>query len=131
MGEKETKPKYFKVAGITFKRPGSKKTGLDIIDQYAGHGSKFALQREPTNEFDKNAIQVRQVFGNGGSVVLGYVPNNEHTNPPYIANTFAPLMDAGEEIKVSFSRKFTNEKTGECRGLQLRYETTMIPITKD
>jgi hypothetical protein len=113
MGEKETKPKYFKIAGVSFRRPGSKKTGLDIIDQYAGQGAKFQVQREPTNKYDENAVQVRQVFGNGGSVVLGYVPKN-------LAAEFSPLMDAGEEIPVSFSQKFIS-KDGECRGLQLKY----------
>jgi hypothetical protein len=121
MGEKETKTQYFKVAGITFKRPDSENTGLDIIDQYTGHGADIRLEREPTNQYDENAIQVRQVFKNGVSVQLGYVPNNKYSKPHFLANTLAPLMDVGEEIKVSFSQKLIDKK-GECRGLQLKYK---------
>jgi hypothetical protein len=108
------KAKYFNVQGITFKRPPSKLTGLDLIKKYSGHAAKYKLKREPDNDYDKNAIQVKQVFKNGGSIHIGYVPKE-------LAAELAPLLDDGDVIEPKFSQCFINEKTGEIRGMQLKY----------
>lgn len=105
---------YFTVVGITFKREGTKQTGLDTISKYTRHGVDLRLEREPDNPYDKNAIKVKQHFKNGGSAQLGYVPSE-------LAKTFAPLMDDGQTIEVKFNQKFMS-KSGECRGLQLKFK---------
>jgi hypothetical protein len=107
--------KSFKVVGVTHKdNPGDTMTRLDKISRYCHHGSKFSLVREPENEFDGNAIAVRQFFKGGGSVRLGYIAKA-------LAVELAPKIDAGWEPNVKFGMKFINDE-GECHGLQLRYE---------
>ena len=101
--------KAFKLAGVTFEGR------LEKISKYCGHGSTFILEREPENKFDKNAINVKQVFKSGGQMSIGYVPKAT-------AAEFAPMMDAGWIPVVKFGRKFINDKTGDCKGMQLRYE---------
>jgi len=114
--------KTFNVAGVYAKEhPGETMTRLDKIAKYVSHGSTFILDREPSNEFDFNAIAVRQVFKSGASIRLGYVPNNKKRGK-MIADKLAPLMDAGWEPNVKFGMKFIDESTGRCTGLQLRYE---------
>jgi len=108
--------KTFSVEGVDLKNHESETmTRLDIISKYCGHGSTFFLKREPENEYDQNAIQVRQKFKSGASVLLGYVPKDK-------AAEFAPLIDSGWEPKLQFGRKFIDEKSGDCRGMQIRYE---------
>jgi len=117
---KMEKMKTFNVAGVTFKNnPSDAMRRIDMISKYCGHGSTFKLRREPKNKYSKNAIAVRQVFKSGGWILLGYVPDNKK-NP--LAKELAPLMDDGWEPAVKFGRKFIDEDTGECKGLQLRYE---------
>ncbi len=108
--------KAFNVVGVMFKEnPGDKMTRLDKIAKYCHHGSAFDLLREPSNEYDDNAIEVRQYFKDGGSIRLGYVPRE-------LSAQIAPKIDRGWEPVVKFGRKFIDEETTECRGLQLRYE---------
>jgi len=117
--------KSFNVAGVQAKNKKSDSmTRLDMIIRYVSHGSTFRLEREPENKFDKNAIAVRQVFKSGSSIVLGYVPNNKKRGN-LLADELAPLMDEqGWVPSVKFGRAHVDEKTGEVRGLQLRYEVT-------
>lgn len=114
--------KAFKVMGLFHKNGSQTKLGIEIVEKYTGHGSKFVLVREPDNEFDRNAIVVKQQFKSGNSVRLGYVPKDE-------AAEWAPLMDDHGWIPVvKFGRKFIKKFTegGElktkCTGMQLRYE---------
>ena len=114
------KMKTFNVTGVTFRNnPTDTMRRIDMISKYCGHGSKFELQREPENSHSNYAIAVRQVFKSGGSILLGYVPDNKK-NP--LAKELALLMDDGWKPAVEFGRKFIDEDTGECKGLQLRYE---------
>jgi len=114
--------KTFNVAGVYAKEhEGETMRRVDKIAKYAHHGSTIILDREPGNEFDINAIAVRQVFKSGASIRLGYVPNNKKRGK-LLADKLAPLMDAGWEPVVKFGRKFIDEQTCECKGLQLRYE---------
>ena len=112
--------KGFNVAGITHKNDGMKITRLQWVGRYVLGGSKFALEREPNNKCDKNAIKVIHILKSGQQIQLGYVPNRP---PRKLADELAPLMDAGWIPVVSFGRVHVNEETGEHRGLQLRYET--------
>ena len=86
---------------------------MEHISKYVMRGSKFRLAREPENEYDPNAIAVKQVFKNGGEVMLGYVPKE-------LAAEWAPLMDAGWVPEVIFGMMYVDEKTGDHKGLQLR-----------
>jgi hypothetical protein len=114
--------KTFNVAGVTYKnRPKDKLTRLEMISRYCSYPSTFKLEREPDNKFDSNAIKVKQVFKSGNSITIGYVPNRSGKK---LADEIGPLMDQFDwQPVVKFGRKFINEDTGECQGLQLRYET--------
>ena len=86
---------------------------MEHISKYVTRGSKFRLAREPANPYDPNAIAVKQVFKNGGEVMLGYVPKD-------LAAEWSSLMDAGWVPEVIFGMMYVDEKTGEHKGLQLR-----------
>lgn len=108
--------KTFNVAGVTFKEhKGETMTRLDKIAKYANQGSVFGLVRDPSNEFDFNAIEVRQYFKSGASIRIGYVPKKVNAE-------LAGRMDAGWEPNIKFGRKFIDEETCELKGFQLRYE---------
>jgi len=111
---------YFSVAGIY--HPISENMDVirrDWIAKYCVNGSRFELEREPDNEVDKNAIKIIHVLAKSGRrICIGYVPNRPGKK---IADEFAPLMDQGWVPKVRFSIKYIDEKTGECKGLQLSY----------
>ena len=90
------------------------------ISKYVMRGSKFRLAREPENKYDinpitqqSNAIAVKQVFKNGGEVMLGYVPKE-------LAAQWAPQIDSGWVPEVIFGMMYVDEKTGDHKGLQLR-----------
>ena len=83
------------------------------ISKYVTRGSKFRLARDPENEYDPNAIAVKQVFKTGGEVMLGYVPRE-------MAEKWASLMDSGWVPHAIFGMMYVDEKTGEHKGLQLR-----------
>jgi len=108
--------KAFNVVGVTYKdHPGETMRRVDKIAKYAKQGSVFGLVRDPSNEYDFNAIEVRQYFKSGASIRLGYVPRE-------LAKKLAPAMDKGWEPKVQFGRKFIDKATCEVKGFQLRYE---------
>jgi len=112
--------KTFNVAGITHRNDGMKITRLEWVGKYVMHGAKFALEREPDNEWDKNAIKVIHVLKSGKRMCIGYVPNSVKKK---LADEFAPLIDDGWVPVVTLGMLYVNEETGEHRGLQLRYET--------
>lgn len=108
--------KTFNVAGVTFKEhPSETMRRIDKISKYSGHGSTFGFVRDPGNEYDFNAIEVRQYFKSGASIRIGFVPKK-------INSGLAEKLDNGWEPNIKFGRKFIDEQTGECKGLQLRYE---------
>jgi hypothetical protein len=108
--------KTFNVVGVNFKdHEGETMRRIDKIARYSKQGSAFAMQRDPSNEYDFNAIEVRQYFKSGASIRIGYVPRQ-------LAKKLAPAMDKGWEPEVQFGRKFIDKATCECMGLQLRYE---------
>lgn len=111
---------YFNIAGIYHPISESMKMWrVDWIAKYVVRGSRFILEREPDNEADENAIKVLQVLSSTGKRIhLGYVPNS---GTKRIADEFAPLMDMGWMPKISFSMKYVDEATGECKGLRLSY----------
>jgi hypothetical protein len=114
--------KSFYVAGIYHKnKETDKQRRIDFIQKYSGVKSKFKLEREPGNQYDANAIMIKQVFKSGGSVCIGYVPNSKKKR---LADQLAPLMDEhGLKVKVLFGRRWIDEKSGELKGLMLRYKT--------
>ena len=80
-----------KVAGISRHQ--------DLLENVLHH-TFFILCREPDNPFDKNAIAVKA----WGKHELGYVPK-------YLAETLAPLLDAGKvSRKATFVRKNVSTK---------------------
>jgi hypothetical protein len=120
-------PYSFNVAGVSFENRCEK------IQKYVYRGSKFVLEMEPDNQFDGNAVMVRQVFKRGGKFTVGYVPRKD-------AAKLTRLLVAGEKFKVSFVvmhiREAVKEKTeaeilkeaesgegkvaGVCVGLRLK-----------
>ena len=120
------KMKTFNVAGVFAKEhPVETMRRIDKIAKYSSAGSTFGFVRDPSNEFDSNAIEVRQYFKSGASIRIGFVPNNK-SRGNMLADELAPLMDNGWEPVVKFGRKFIDETTGECRGLQLRYSLRAV-----
>lgn len=86
------------------------------IHRYVVRGSKFVLEREPTNEYDENAIRVLLSVRKGAHLLdLGYVPRQR-------AAEIAPLMDAGGEFEATFRTKIISRKTGGLIGLYLNLE---------
>ena len=84
-------PLTSKVAGIA-----RHQTALEFVLR----GTFFILCREPDNPFDKNAIAVKA----RGKYMLGYIPR-------YVAESLAPLLDAGKvSRKATFVRKNVSEK---------------------
>lgn len=76
---------------------------------------RLELLREPTNKHDKNAIQV--LWGPGRQ--LGWVPRQ-------LAETLAPLMDAGTEVICRKAPPL--QRFGAFRGiLELAYLTEDAP----
>ena len=102
-------PYSFNVAGVTFEGRCEK------IQKYVFRNSKFVLQMEPDNQFDKNAIMVRQEFKSGGKMTLGYVPRKD-------AAQLTQLLVAGEKFKVSFVVMHIRDDDGVCVGLRLKIE---------
>ena len=78
-----------KLAGVTF---GSRQ---HYIKEYARHGQKFWLIREPDNKFDSNAIRV---CVSKYKADVGYIPKK-------LASDLAPVLDSGIDLKVVFFMK--------------------------
>ena len=106
----------FAVAGTQHANEGMKITRIEWIRKYVMYGAKFALVRDPDNEFDPNAIKVKHLLKSGKKMTIGFVPNN--TRRP-LASEWAPLMDEYNwDPKVTLSQKLVAEKDNEERGLK-------------
>lgn len=126
MGKKEYQSRKFgsfNVHGCRYRNDGMKMTRIQWIKKYVVYGSRFALEREPDNEHDKNAIKIRHLLKSGKRMMIGYVPRK-------LAVEWAPLMDElGWSPEIFFQIKFIAEKDneekdimiGDCTGLKLRY----------
>ena len=78
--------RQFSVVGLHI---GRRWEGLNMIRP----GHALALHREPTNEYDPNAIGVWWTGEKSKGFQLGYVPRG-------LAAEIAPLIDAGIAVKV-------------------------------
>ena len=97
----------FKVAGLFV---GDRKKN---VMRYVSNRSRFVLQREPENKYDKNAVLVKlPVRGGQYALDIGHVPRE-------LAARIAPLMDDGSEFCATFRAKIMNEKTGKLIDLWL------------
>jgi hypothetical protein len=81
-----------KVAGVSF---GNRQEALKRLKQYDVDKIKIQLEREATNEHDKNAIQVVVSVKDKGNYIIGYIPKT-------LAQLLAPLIDYGKSIKATF-----------------------------
>lgn len=89
MPKKYKSRRYFQIAvhGVKYRNDGMDMTRLDWIRKYVQYGSRFALEREPDNEHDKNAIKIKHILKKSGrKITVGYVPRKE-------AAEWAPIMD--------------------------------------
>lgn len=85
---------YTHVAGVSF---NNRKAVLAMVDDAMQDKTEFhtRFEREPDNEFDKNAVKVNVYFGaieDTKPIQLGYLPAE-------IAKLIAPLLDRGIDIK--------------------------------
>lgn len=85
---------YANVAGVSYnnRKAVLAQVATALADKAEMH-TRF--EREPNNEYDKNAVKVMVYFGaieNTKPVQLGYVPAD-------IAKKIAPILDKGIEIK--------------------------------
>ena len=62
---------------------------------YAPESISINLEREPGNEYDKNAVAVYAAVEGGGSFCVGYLPKT-------LAALIAPLLDAGKAVGALF-----------------------------
>jgi hypothetical protein len=102
-------PYSFNVAGVSFEKRCEK------IQKYVYRSTKFVLEMEPDNQFDGNAVMVRQLFKSGGKLTLGYVPRKN-------AAKLTRCLVAGEKFKVSFVVMHIRDEDGTCVGLRLKIE---------
>jgi hypothetical protein len=95
--------KDFSIVGSSFKQGGQ------LVDSLKP-GEVLFLVREPTNQYDKNAVLVIKKLpptpdGQKRHATLGYVPRG-------MAVLIAPLMDAGVNV---IARKAPNKLYGVCQ----------------
>jgi hypothetical protein len=100
-------PYSFNVAGVSFEGRCEK------IQKYVFRSTKFVLEMDPDNQFDGNAVMVRQVFKSGGKLTLGYVPRKD-------AAKLTRCLVAGEKFRVSFVVMHIRDEDGKCVGLRLK-----------
>ena len=82
-----------------------------VLGLFTGANRRLRLQREPRNEYDKNAIEVIGLWGTSKSGKIGYIPRD-------IAEELAPLMDNGETVVATID-KIILHRPGEWFGLEL------------
>lgn len=82
-----------KVSGVTH---GKRQKALEHLSRYKPEDIRIFLQREKTNTFDKNAVQVIASVRNKGAYVIGYLPRA-------LALFIAPLLDTGSTIKSEYN----------------------------
>ena len=85
---------YTNVAGVSY---NNRKAVLTLVKDAMANKTEIhtRLEREPNNEYDKNAVKVNVYFGaieDTTPVQLGYLPAD-------LAKKVAPIMDKGIEIK--------------------------------
>lgn len=85
---------YTNVAGVSYNN--RKAVLAQVVTAFADKAEIHTrLEREPNNEYDKNAIKVNVYFGSIEDTIpvqLGYLPAD-------LAKKVAPIMDKGIEIK--------------------------------
>lgn len=72
--------------------------GIEELEPHLNIDDRLNFYREPNNQYDKEAIVIKNVDG----IKIGYVPKNDNV-------IFARLMDAG---KLIFGKIVTKEKQG-------------------
>lgn len=104
------------VAGVTHMNEQIKMSRLEWIRKYVQYGSRFALQREPDNPHDPNAIKILHVLKKSGrKIEVGYVPRKK-------AAEWAPLMDNhGWNPELYFGRRYLieTEEAAEKFGMEI------------
>ena len=81
-----------KATGVTH---GNRQTLIERLTRYAPEDISVTLQREKSNAYDKNAVQIVAAVRGKGSAVIGYI-NRE------LAAALAPLLDKGVQIASRF-----------------------------
>ena len=106
-------PKQFKVAGVSF-RDDYPNNLLKLGQECGGdHALAATLVRDPSNDFDPNAIEVH--VEEGGSI--GYIPAEA-------AKSLAPLLDSGQHVEVEawirIDKRHPNRPGAEVRVAPLK-----------
>jgi len=103
-----------KVAGVTYEnRQDTIKDLNEVVDE-------LELVREPSNQYDENAIKIMIKESN---IDIGYVPRN-------VAKALAPIMDSGEyEIQVTDCLKKQGKHTSIGAELLLRVKPKNYNLT--
>jgi hypothetical protein len=91
----------FMVAGVTYQGRA------DLIDQYLRPEQAVFLLREPTNSYDRNAVEIRTVH----NVQIGYVPRE-------YAAEMAGMLDAGFR-QIAYCTKILEGKRAPIPVVQL------------
>lgn len=107
-----------KVVGVTFKnRDGSDRQ--NSLRHAQVHGIEYmVLEREPRNEYDRNAIKVC-FLSRDRHVHIGYIGNTKQEGDRAgLASRLAPLMDAGYKFSVR-PAYYQGGADGESLGLTI------------
>ena len=81
-----------KVAGVTV---GRRQEALENLTKYDADLISVNLERDATNEYDRNAIKVIITVKGKGSYFMGFVPRT-------LAAMLAPLIDANKAVRATF-----------------------------
>lgn len=81
-----------KVAGVSF---GNRQKVLERLTHYEADNISISLEREASNQFDKNAVAVKVSVKDKGSYIIGYLDRR-------LASIIAPLIDYGKNIIAKF-----------------------------
>ena len=81
-----------KVAGVTY---GNRQRAIERLAMYAPEAVSIRLEREQSNDHDRNAVAVWAAVEGKGSYHMGYLPRA-------LAAFIAPLMDAGKAVNALF-----------------------------
>ncbi|MCL2124086.1 MAG: HIRAN domain-containing protein, partial [Desulfovibrionaceae bacterium] len=81
-----------KVAGVTY---GNRQKAIQHLARYAPEAVSIRLEREQSNEHDRNAVAVYAAVEGKGAYHMGHLPRA-------LAAFIAPLMDAGKAVGALF-----------------------------
>lgn len=96
-----------RAAGTTF---GNRQERLQFLKQFPQEDLIVTLEREPNNQYDKNAIRIMvHILSIAKKTVIGYIPKG-------LTNELAKVLDMGILVKASLMQIIGGYSYKETRG---------------